>query len=105
MLRINTISRPVFFTRDGRTIETNSTGEYITHEEFATITSETPVICLDEIAGKHYVYTPGEPVVYTTAPEPLAEIVPEPVVTENTPATDAGRVSEPVSTGSETTEA
>jgi hypothetical protein len=99
MLRINTISRPVFFTRDGKTVETNSTGEYITHEEFATITSETPVICLDETAGKHYVYTPGapEPVL-----EPVLELVPEPVVVTELPATDAGRVPELVSAGSET---
>jgi Flp pilus assembly protein TadG len=101
MLKINTISRPVFFVRDNKTIETNNTGEYITEAEFATLVSDGEVICVDETTGQRFTYTPGAPVVYTTAPEPVVE----PVVESTTPATDAGRVPSDISTGSEKTKA
>jgi len=105
MLKINTISRPVFFVRDGKTVETNSTGEQLTQQEFESIVSDGEVICVDENTGQRFTYTPGAPVVYTTATEPVAEPVAEPVIEQTIPATDAGRVPEPVSTGSKTTKA
>jgi hypothetical protein len=73
MLIINTISRPVFFIRDDKIIETNNTGERITQEEFLTMISEKEVICVDEITGLRHTYIPGTPVVYTTAPESVVE--------------------------------
>lgn len=98
MLRINTISRPVFFTRNDKTIETNSSGEFITEAEFVTIISDGEVVCIDETTGQRYTYTPGEPVVYMTQ----QETVTAPTESQELPATDAGRVPAPVETGSET---
>jgi len=98
MLRINTISRPVFFMRDGKIMETNNTGEHITTEEFASLSCEMEVICVDDITGDRYVYTP-KPVVFTTTVEvPVAS-------TESTPATDAGRVPTDLPVGSKSTKA
>ena len=99
MLRIFTISRPVFFVRDGKTIQINNNGDYITQEEFATLQSEMEVICVNETTGERFVYTPGEPIVYVTAVE---ETVAE---TENTPATDAGRVPADLPVGSKSAKA
>jgi hypothetical protein len=99
MLRIRTISRPVFFTRDNQKCETNSTGEYITEQEFATLTSEMEVICIDEATGKLYTYTPGETTVYITAPESTV------VVEQNAPVIDAELVPRDIPTGSKSTQA
>jgi hypothetical protein len=98
MLRINTISRPVFFMRDDKIMETNNTGEHITTEEFATLSCEMEVICVDDITGDRYIYTP-KPVVYITAVESQA------LPTKNTPATDAGRVPTDLPVGSKSAKA
>jgi hypothetical protein len=96
MLIINTISRPVFFTRDNQTCETNNTGERITEQEFTTLRSEGEVICIDDATGNRYVYTPGETTVYVIAPESTV------VVEQNTqlPVTDTGLVPTVVEAGS-----
>jgi hypothetical protein len=99
MLKINTISRPVFFVRNDKTIETNNTGEYITLEEFTTIISDGEVICVNELTGERHTYTPGEYI------QPVTASVPDTVVVPETPAPDAGRVPKSVSTGSEDTQA
>jgi len=97
MLKINTISRPVFFVRDGKTVETNATGEQITQQEFATLQSDGEVVCVDENTGQCYIYIPGKPVVYATAVEDI--------VTSETPAPDAGRVPTDLPVGSKSTKA
>ena len=112
MLIINTISRPVFFIRDGRTVETNNTGERITQEEFATLRSEKEVICVDENSNQRYTYEPNAVPFQIEGFNPPA-IDETPVITEiqleepepETPATDAGRVPELIPTGSETPQA
>jgi len=95
MYRIRANSRAVFITRNNNVIELTNT-DVFTAEEFKTIVSETEVVCIDEDTGILYTVYPDQ-VSPATAPA-------TPAIKE-TPATDAGLVTQSVSAGSKSSKA
>lgn len=96
MYKIFSNYRRVYVTRNDQVTEV-ANGEMISAEEFATMSSEGNVECVDQDTNTLVVYTAGN--------VPVVAAAPAPVQTDNTPAPDAGLVPAAVDSGKKSSKA